>query len=133
MLLNGTPEQKKKLIREYLTGESESSSGDEFEKEMEAELSTTIKTMEGTWGPSTAGKSELNVCVSLRPHYDGSPDVCGIISQQKLQGAEVELRVVEEEEPFLLFLTPGCTMKCTLTLTRRRRTRQVSMNIFTVT
>ncbi|CAJ1074847.1 E2F-associated phosphoprotein isoform X1 [Xyrichtys novacula] len=58
VLLNGTPEQKKKLIREYLTGESESSSGDEFEKEMEAELSSTIKTMEGTWGPSsTAGNS----------------------------------------------------------------------------
>ncbi|XP_070776711.1 E2F-associated phosphoprotein isoform X2 [Enoplosus armatus] len=55
VLLNGTPEQKKKLIREYLTGESESSSGDEFEKEMEAELSSTIKTLEGTWGPSTAG------------------------------------------------------------------------------
>ncbi|XP_070698794.1 E2F-associated phosphoprotein isoform X2 [Pempheris klunzingeri] len=52
VLLNGTPEQKKKLIREYLTGESESSSGDEFEKEMEAELSTTIRTMEGTWGPT---------------------------------------------------------------------------------
>lgn len=59
VLLNGTPEQKKKLIREYLTGESESSSGDEFEKEMEAELSSTIKTMEGTWGPSTAGTSNL--------------------------------------------------------------------------
>uniref|UniRef100_A0A8C9Y1C9 E2f-associated phosphoprotein n=1 Tax=Sander lucioperca TaxID=283035 RepID=A0A8C9Y1C9_SANLU len=56
VLLNGTPEQKKKLIREYLTGESESSSGDEFEKEMEAELSSTIKTLEGTWAPSTAGK-----------------------------------------------------------------------------
>lgn len=54
VLLNGTPQQKKKLIREYLTGESESSSGDEFEKEMEAELSSTIRTMEGTWGPSTA-------------------------------------------------------------------------------
>ncbi|XP_078134218.1 E2F-associated phosphoprotein isoform X1 [Sander vitreus] len=54
VLLNGTPEQKKKLIREYLTGESESSSGDEFEKEMEAELSSTIKTLEGTWAPSTA-------------------------------------------------------------------------------
>ncbi|KAM7403773.1 hypothetical protein PAMA_004281 [Pampus argenteus] len=53
VLLNGTPEQKKKLIREYLTGESESSSADEFEKEMEAELSSTIRTMEGTWGPST--------------------------------------------------------------------------------
>ncbi|XP_056867864.1 LOW QUALITY PROTEIN: E2F-associated phosphoprotein [Takifugu flavidus] len=51
VLLNGTPDQKKKLIREYLTGESESSSGDDFEKEMEAELSSTIKTMEGTWGP----------------------------------------------------------------------------------
>ncbi len=43
ILLNGTPEQKKKLVREYLTGESESSSGDEFEKEMEAELSSTMK------------------------------------------------------------------------------------------
>ncbi|XP_054652765.1 E2F-associated phosphoprotein [Dunckerocampus dactyliophorus] len=58
VLLSGTPEQKKKLIREYLTGESESSSGDEFEKEMEAELSSTIKTMEGTWGqPNTAARS----------------------------------------------------------------------------
>lgn len=56
VLLNGTPEQKKKLIREYLTGESESSSEDEFEKEMEAELSSTIRTMEGTWGPA-AGNS----------------------------------------------------------------------------
>ncbi|XP_028854968.1 E2F-associated phosphoprotein [Denticeps clupeoides] len=49
VLLNGTPEQKKKLLREYLTGESESSSGDEFEKEMEAELSTTMKSMECKW------------------------------------------------------------------------------------
>lgn len=54
VLLNGTPEQKKKLIREYLTGESESSSGDEFEKEMEAELSSTIKSLEGTWTPAAA-------------------------------------------------------------------------------
>ncbi|XP_058471203.1 E2F-associated phosphoprotein [Solea solea] len=54
ILLNGTAAQKKKLIREYLTGESESSSGDEFEKEMEAELSSTIRNMEGTWGPSMA-------------------------------------------------------------------------------
>ncbi|XP_062863475.1 E2F-associated phosphoprotein [Trichomycterus rosablanca] len=54
ILLNGTSDQKKKLIREYLTGESESSSGDEFEKEMEAELSSTIKTMECSWNiPST--------------------------------------------------------------------------------
>ncbi|XP_069008927.1 E2F-associated phosphoprotein isoform X1 [Embiotoca jacksoni] len=60
ILLNGTPDQKKKLIREYLTGESESSSGDEFEKEMEAELSSTIKTLEGTWGPAagTSGGGE---------------------------------------------------------------------------
>ncbi|KAM4624730.1 E2F-associated phosphoprotein [Polymixia lowei] len=57
ILLNGTPDQKRKLIREYLTGESESSSGDEFEKEMEAELSSTMKTMEGTWGPSAAGET----------------------------------------------------------------------------
>lgn len=49
ILLNGTPDQKKKLLREYLTGESESSSCDEFEKEMEAELSTTMKSIEGNW------------------------------------------------------------------------------------
>lgn len=52
VLLNGTADQKKKLIREYLTGESESSSGDEFEKEMEAELSSTMRTMEGSWHPA---------------------------------------------------------------------------------
>ncbi|XP_026869000.2 E2F-associated phosphoprotein [Electrophorus electricus] len=58
VLLNGTPEQKKKLIREYLTGESESSSGDEFEKEMEAELSSTLKSMECGWSiPSTQGET----------------------------------------------------------------------------
>ncbi|KAL6106057.1 eapp [Pungitius sinensis] len=57
VLLNGTPEQKKKLIREYLTGESESSSGDEFEKEMEAELSSTIKSLQGTWTPAAADTS----------------------------------------------------------------------------
>lgn len=62
ILLNGTPDQKKKLIREYLTGESESSSGDEFEKEMEAELSSTIKSMECNWmGPCTQGK-HYNKC-----------------------------------------------------------------------
>lgn len=61
VLLNGTPDQKKKLIREYLTGESESSSGDEFEKEMEAELSSTMRTMEGAWGPSAAGNADLQI------------------------------------------------------------------------
>ncbi|XP_071283014.1 E2F-associated phosphoprotein isoform X2 [Agelaius tricolor] len=49
VLLHGTPDQKRKLIRECLTGESESSSDDEFQKEMEAELNTTMKTMEGKW------------------------------------------------------------------------------------
>uniref|UniRef100_A0A3B5LB80 E2f-associated phosphoprotein n=1 Tax=Xiphophorus couchianus TaxID=32473 RepID=A0A3B5LB80_9TELE len=68
VLLNGTPEQKKKLIREYLTGESESSSEDEFEKEMEAELSSTIRTMEGTWGPA-AGSAGAS-CVSKPQMYD---------------------------------------------------------------
>lgn len=53
ILLNGTPDQKKKLIREYLTGESESSSGDEFEKEMEAELSSTMKSLECSWAASS--------------------------------------------------------------------------------
>lgn len=60
VLLNGTPDQKRKLIREYLTGESESSSGDEFEKEMEAELSTTITTMECKWLPPTASAGETS-------------------------------------------------------------------------
>uniref|UniRef100_A0A1A7WJ29 E2f-associated phosphoprotein n=1 Tax=Iconisemion striatum TaxID=60296 RepID=A0A1A7WJ29_9TELE len=54
VLLNGTAEQKKKLIREYLTGESESSSEDDFEKEMETELSSTIRKMEGAWAPAAA-------------------------------------------------------------------------------
>ncbi|KAL4613077.1 E2F-associated phosphoprotein [Arapaima gigas] len=58
ILLHGNPSQKRKLIREYLTGESESSSGDEFEKEMEAELSSTMKTIECGWGvPTTSGTS----------------------------------------------------------------------------
>lgn len=58
VLLNGTPQQKRKLLREYLTGESESSSADEFEKEMEAELSSTIKNLEGTWGPANTAASQ---------------------------------------------------------------------------
>ncbi|KAJ8290515.1 hypothetical protein GJAV_G00013900 [Gymnothorax javanicus] len=56
VLLHGTPDQKRKLLREYLTGESESSSGDEFEKEMEAELSSTMKSMECKWSvPASSG------------------------------------------------------------------------------
>ncbi|XP_047201328.1 E2F-associated phosphoprotein [Girardinichthys multiradiatus] len=73
VLLNGTPEQKKKLIREYLTGESESSSEDEFEKEMEAELSSTMRTMEGTWAPAdvpTGGGSTKGSCISNPQMYD---------------------------------------------------------------
>ncbi|XP_073410321.1 E2F-associated phosphoprotein [Dendrobates tinctorius] len=60
ILLHGTPEQKRKLIRECLTGESESSSEDDFEKEMENELSSTMKTMEGRWqstGPDASTSS----------------------------------------------------------------------------
>ena len=56
MLLHGTPDQKRKLIRECLTGESESSSEDEFEKEMEAELNSTIKTMEDKLSSLETGK-----------------------------------------------------------------------------
>ncbi|XP_019734355.1 E2F-associated phosphoprotein [Hippocampus comes] len=67
VLLSGTPEQKKKLIREYLTGESESSSDDDFEKEMEAELSSTLRTMENTWAPArTAEGSGSGVDSSTR-------------------------------------------------------------------
>lgn len=77
ILLNGTPDQKKKLIREYLTGESESSSGDEFEKEMEAELNTTMKTMENSWTTSstqgqTSGAVDGTSTTNVRPpqEYD---------------------------------------------------------------
>ncbi|KAL3049766.1 hypothetical protein OYC64_009091 [Pagothenia borchgrevinki] len=72
VLLNGTPEQKKKLIREYLTGESESSSEDEFEKEMEAELSTTIKTLEGTWTPATAAAAAAAAAAAGEPGAGGA-------------------------------------------------------------
>ncbi|KAM6358498.1 LOW QUALITY PROTEIN: E2F-associated phosphoprotein [Alca torda] len=57
VLLHGTPDQKRKLIRECLTGESESSSDDEFQKEMEAELNTTMRTMEGKWKSPEMGTS----------------------------------------------------------------------------
>uniref|UniRef100_A0A7N4PYR7 E2F associated phosphoprotein n=1 Tax=Sarcophilus harrisii TaxID=9305 RepID=A0A7N4PYR7_SARHA len=57
VLLHGTPDQKRKLIRECLTGESESSSEDEFEKEMEAELNSTIKTMEDKLSSLETGSS----------------------------------------------------------------------------
>lgn len=56
VLLHGTPDQKRKLIRECLTGESESSSEDEFEKEMEAELNSTLKTMEDKLSSLETGK-----------------------------------------------------------------------------
>ncbi|XP_020667926.3 E2F-associated phosphoprotein [Pogona vitticeps] len=55
VLLHGTPDQKRKLIRECLTGESESSSDDEFQKEMEAELASTMKNMEGKWKSQLTG------------------------------------------------------------------------------
>ncbi|NXH11558.1 EAPP protein, partial [Bucco capensis] len=57
VLLHGTPDQKRKLIRECLTGESESSSDDEFQKEMEAELTTTMRSMEGKWKSPEMGTS----------------------------------------------------------------------------
>ncbi|XP_069494558.1 E2F-associated phosphoprotein [Ambystoma mexicanum] len=55
VLLHGTPDQKRKLIRECLTGESESSSDDEFEKEMAAELNCTMKALEGSWKSPNTG------------------------------------------------------------------------------
>ncbi|XP_072370610.1 E2F-associated phosphoprotein [Scyliorhinus torazame] len=56
ILLHGTPERKRKLIKEYLTGESESSD-DEFEKEMAAELDSTMKIIENSWALSAEGAS----------------------------------------------------------------------------
>ncbi|XP_069740840.1 E2F-associated phosphoprotein [Narcine bancroftii] len=56
ILLHGTPERKRKLIKECLTGESESSD-DEFEKEMAAELDSTMKVIEGSWSLTSEGAS----------------------------------------------------------------------------
>ncbi|KAM5235384.1 E2F-associated phosphoprotein isoform 1-T1 [Ctenodactylus gundi] len=72
VLLHGTPDQKRKLIRECLTGESESSSEDEFEKEMEAELNSTIKTMENKLSSLGTGSSSGNENVGIAPtkYYD---------------------------------------------------------------
>ncbi|XP_015271884.1 PREDICTED: E2F-associated phosphoprotein [Gekko japonicus] len=73
VLLHGTPEQKRKLIRECLTGESESSSEDEFQKEMEAELDCAMKNIEGKWKSqltdvtSSAGQSGT---VTTSKYYD---------------------------------------------------------------
>ncbi|MBN3313163.1 EAPP protein, partial [Atractosteus spatula] len=75
VLLHGTPDQKRKLLREYLTGESASSSEDEFEKEMEAELSSTMKSMEGTWAAPAAPAAD-EPSGSGQPSADGRGD-CG--------------------------------------------------------
>ncbi|XP_043566047.1 E2F-associated phosphoprotein isoform X2 [Chiloscyllium punctatum] len=64
ILLHGTPERKRKLIKEYLTGESESSD-DEFEKEMAAELDSTMKIIEKSWELSAEGaSSSIGSCCS---------------------------------------------------------------------
>ncbi|XP_025849135.1 E2F-associated phosphoprotein-like [Vulpes vulpes] len=72
VLLHGTPDQKGKLIRECLTGESESSSEDEFEKEMEAELNSTIKTMEDklSFLETDSSSGTRNVGTSLTKYYN---------------------------------------------------------------
>ncbi|NXX89245.1 EAPP protein, partial [Centropus bengalensis] len=70
VLLHGTPDQKRKLIRECLTGESESSSDDEFQKEMEAELNTTLRTMEGKWKSPEGGNSSSTEPATTSKYYD---------------------------------------------------------------
>lgn len=73
VLLHGTPEQKRKLIRECLTGESESSSEDEFQKEMEAELDCTMKSMEGKWKSQLEGDTSgagQSGTVTTSKYYD---------------------------------------------------------------
>ncbi|XP_043841124.1 E2F-associated phosphoprotein isoform X2 [Dromiciops gliroides] len=85
VLLHGTPDQKRKLIRECLTGESESSSEDEFEKEMEAELNSTIKTMEDKLSSLETGTVKTSMV--LPKYYDNiysdsdSEDEDTVISQ----------------------------------------------------
>ncbi|XP_023370164.1 E2F-associated phosphoprotein [Otolemur garnettii] len=71
VLLHGTPDQKRKLIRECLTGESESSSEDEFEKEMEAELNSTMKTMEDKLSSLGTGKLSYGAWLKNSDTYHG--------------------------------------------------------------
>ena len=89
VLLHGTPDQKRKLIRECLTGESESSSEDEFEKEMEAELNSTIKTMEDKLSSLETGK--LLVRYSYRYfskfHNGRDPYLCSVMPPALSVGA----------------------------------------------
>ena len=49
IMLHGTREQRRKLRRKF-QGDDESSSEDEFEKEMTAELDQTMKTIEASHG-----------------------------------------------------------------------------------
>ncbi|CAN0251885.1 unnamed protein product [Lampetra fluviatilis] len=51
VLLNGPAKRKRRLIREVLTGESESSSDDDFVKEMAKELDSTVREITAVWAP----------------------------------------------------------------------------------
>ncbi|XP_001364966.1 E2F-associated phosphoprotein isoform X1 [Monodelphis domestica] len=106
VLLHGTPDQKRKLIRECLTGESESSSEDEFEKEMEAELNSTIKTMEDKLSSIETGSSlgPVKTSVVLSKYYDDmysdsdSEDEDTVISQVNKKKKKQQYRIPTNDE-----------------------------------
>ena len=56
ILLHGTPEQKRKLCRRQQSKGDNSSSEDEFEKEMNAELNGHVKALEKKRGSVSSGK-----------------------------------------------------------------------------
>ena len=85
VLLHGTPDQKRKLIRECLTGESESSSEDEFEKEMEAELNSTMKTMEDKLSSLGTGKLLVQFYIYFCKLCKGSNLICALLCPQHFQ------------------------------------------------
>ncbi|XP_060118081.1 E2F-associated phosphoprotein [Heteronotia binoei] len=110
VLLHGTPEQKRKLIRECLTGESESSSEDEFQKEMEAELDCTMKNIEGKWKSqltdetSSAGQSGT---VTTSKYYDDiyfdsdSEDEDKVVSQETKEKRKHKQRRIPTNDELL--------------------------------
>ncbi|KAE8587352.1 hypothetical protein XENTR_v10021939 [Xenopus tropicalis] len=108
VLLHGTPDQKRKLIRECLTGESESSSDDEFEKEMENELSCKMKTMEGSWQlavPVASTSSGTTTSNSTKPEYyddvyfdSDSDDESSNVVQKNKQRRKPKHKVLTNDE-----------------------------------
>lgn len=71
ILLSGTPEQKRRYLRECITGMSEGEGEDDFAKEMDSELETVVQAVESAWA-SPDGEN-----VSGETMWDGLTHVTG--------------------------------------------------------